>query len=55
MTGHHALWAKASQDALFSNFTIATRYVHDLTVETFAIGTVFASGRGVDLTLDSHR
>jgi hypothetical protein len=55
-SGHHALWATgSSQDCLFSNFEIKTKYVHDLTVEGFANGNVFMKGRGVAMNFDHHR
>lgn len=55
-TGHHALWATmGSQDCLFSNFQITTRYVHDLSVEGRANGNVFSGGSGVSLNFDHHR
>jgi hypothetical protein len=55
-SGHHALWASAhSQDCLFKDFDIETRFVHDLSVEGFANGCVFEKGRGEALNLDHHR
>lgn len=55
-TGHHALWASGhAQDCLFDHFDIQTQFVHDLSVEGFANGNVFARGKGVALNLDHHR
>lgn len=54
-SGHHALWAKESQDCLFSDFHIETEYEHDLTVEAFANGNVFMRGTGQAMSLDHHR
>ncbi|MGB7159737.1 MAG: glycosyl hydrolase family 28-related protein [Tepidisphaeraceae bacterium] len=54
-TGHHAMWVRGTQDCLFRDFTIDTQYVHDLTVEGIATGTVFAKGRAVAMNFDHHR
>ncbi len=54
-TGHHALWATGqTQDSLFVNFSFATVYVHDLTVENFASGNVFTKGSGPCINFDHH-
>lgn len=54
-TGHHALWISGrGQDCLFTRFDIATRFVHDLTVEGLASGNVFSKGRTVQMTFDHH-
>lgn len=54
-TGHHALWVSGrAQDCLFTRFDIATRFVHDLTVEGLASGNVFSKGRAVQMTFDHH-
>jgi hypothetical protein len=54
-SGHHAMWATgAAQDCLFTRFEIATRFVHDLTVEGIATGNVFSNGRAEQLTCDHH-
>ena len=56
LTGHHAMWATSrTQDSLFVRFKCDTTYVHDLTVEGFANGNVFASGSGVAINCDHHR
>ena len=56
LTGHHALWATgASQDCLFSDFRMETKYVHDLTVEGTANGNVFRRGSGISVNFDHHR
>jgi hypothetical protein len=54
-SGHHGLWAKETQDCLFSDFRIDTIYEHDLSVEGFANGNVFMRGTGVAINLDHHR
>ncbi len=56
ITGHHALWATGgSQDCLFTEFRVETKYVHDLTVEGFANGNVFREGSAVSMNFDHHR
>ena len=56
LTGHHALWATGgSQDCLFEEFRMETKYVHDLTVEGLANGNVFRRGTGVSVNFDHHR
>lgn len=56
LTGHHAMWASSrTQDSLFVRFKCDTTYVHDLTVEGFANGNVFACGTGVSINCDHHR
>jgi hypothetical protein len=56
LTGHHALWASGgSQDCLFTDFRMETKYVHDLTVEGCACGNVFTRGSGLALNFDHHR
>jgi hypothetical protein len=34
---------------------VQTKFVHDISVEWYALHTVFANGRGVDLNMDHHR
>ncbi len=53
--GHHALWAKKSQDCLFAGFRIESQFDHELSVEAFANGNVFMGGSGQALALDHHR
>jgi hypothetical protein len=56
LTGHHGLWAKqGTQGCLISNFSINTKFVHDLTVEGLAHGNVFKNGQGLALNFDHHR
>jgi hypothetical protein len=54
-SGHHGLWAKRSQDCLFSDFRVETQLDDDLTVEGFANGNVFMRGAGEAMNLDHHR
>jgi len=53
-TGHHALWAKGTQDCLFTGFNIKTTYCHDLSVEGLANGNVFEAGEAVAIAFDHH-
>jgi hypothetical protein len=56
ITGHHALWATGgTQDCLFTDFRMETKYVHDLTVEGLACGNVFRRGAAVSMNFDHHR
>jgi hypothetical protein len=34
---------------------VQTKFVHDISVEWYALHTVFSNGRGVDLNMDHHR
>jgi hypothetical protein len=40
---------------LVNRLVVSTRFVHDISVEWFALGTAFTNGRGDDLNLDLHR
>jgi len=40
---------------LLCSFDIPQRWYHDLSVDSFAESTVYASGRGGDLNIDCHR
>ncbi|MEY3896169.1 MAG: hypothetical protein RLZZ214_1689, partial [Verrucomicrobiota bacterium] len=52
-TGHHGIQLRRSDDCMVSNFSLQTRFYHDLTVED-ATGSVFMKGSGVDLNFDHH-
>jgi len=54
LIGHHGLNASRGADVLFTGFDVRKKYVHDLTVDGYAMGTVFAGGKGVDLNMDHH-
>jgi hypothetical protein len=54
-SGHHALWAKESQDCIFRDFHIETQFGDELTVEAFSNGNVFMRGSGEAMALDHHR
>ena len=52
-TGHHGIDLQGS-DCLCIDFSVATQFIHDLTVER-AVGCVFATGYAVNLSMDHHR
>lgn len=53
--GHHGI-SITGADNLITRFDFRQRFVHDLSVETWACaGNVFSEGRGVDLCLDHHK
>lgn len=54
LVGHHALNASGSSDLLFTRFDIRKTFVHDLSVDNYAFGTVWSRGRGLDLCMDHH-
>ena len=54
-SGHHALWAKESQDCVFADFAIETQFDDEVTVEAFSNGNVFMRGVAEAMGLDHHR
>ncbi|KIY99225.1 hypothetical protein MNEG_8737, partial [Monoraphidium neglectum] len=54
-SGHRGIWLDHGSDSLIRNFTISTRFFHDITVAGFEHGSVFSNGRAVDLDIDHHR
>ena len=40
---------------LVTGFDVRARLVHDVSVEWYALHTVFSKGRGLDLNMDHHR
>lgn len=54
MTGHHGL-SVGGQDNLVTRFRFETRFFHDVTLESCAMGHVFSEGSGVDVCFDHHR
>ena len=52
--GHHGLNSARGADVLFTRFELKQKYVHDLTVDGYAFGTVWSKGKGVDLNMDHH-
>ncbi len=54
VTGHHGIEVSHSHDTLIAGFKLETRFAHDLTVQHFCTGNVFANGSGPDINLDHH-
>ncbi len=52
-SGHHGI-SLYGNDCLCQDFSLHTRFIHDLTVQS-AVGCVFSRGRAVDLNMDHHR
>lgn len=52
-TGHHGI-SVTGADNLVTDFSINTKFIHDITVEK-SVGNVFSKGKGIDLSLDHHR
>jgi hypothetical protein len=55
LTGHHALWVSVGSDVLVEDFTLNTKFVHDLSVDKFAQGIVWSNGKGKDIDMDHHK
>lgn len=53
-TGHHGI-ILSGQDHLLTDFSMETRFMHDITVTRGSAGNVVMKGRGIDLCLDHHR
>src|SRR4030095_14416545 len=53
--GHHGIDISHGSENLVTNFDVKTKLVHDISVEWYALHTVFSNGRGVDLNMDHHR
>ncbi len=53
--GHHGIDASHGTENLITGFDIRTRFVHDISVEWYALHTVYSEGRGMDLAMDHHR
>ena len=54
-SGHHGIDVSHGTENLVTRFSVQTKMVHDISVEWYALHTVFSSGRGVDLNMDHHR
>ncbi|KAL4423184.1 hypothetical protein ABPG77_000317 [Micractinium sp. CCAP 211/92] len=55
VNGHHALWVSAANNVLVTQFNIAWRWYHDLSVDSFAAESVYSSGQAQDINIDCHR
>ncbi|HVQ36988.1 MAG TPA: glycosyl hydrolase family 28-related protein [Pyrinomonadaceae bacterium] len=53
--GHHGIDVSHGTENLVTGFDVQTKLVHDISVEWYALHTVFSRGRGVDLNMDHHR
>lgn len=53
--GHHGIDVSRGTENLVTGFDVQTKIVHDISVEWYALHTVFSKGRGVDLNMDHHR
>jgi len=53
--GHHGIDIGRGTENLVTNFDVQTKFVHDISVEWYALHTVFSKGRGIDLNMDHHR
>ncbi len=54
LVGHHALTSAGGSDDLFTRFDVRQKFVHDLSIDSYTTGTVWADGKGIDLNLDHH-
>jgi hypothetical protein len=54
LVGHHGLNSARGSDNLITRFDVRRKYVHDLTVDGYAIGTVWSKGKGIDMNMDHH-
>src|SRR5882762_3098541 len=53
--GHHGIDVSHGPENLVTNFDVQTKLVHDISVEWYALHSVFSNGRGIDLNMDHHR
>lgn len=54
LVGHHGLTSAGGADNLFTGFDVRSTFIHDLSIDSYTLGTVWADGRGVDLNMDHH-
>jgi len=54
-SGHHGIDVSHGTENLVTNFNIRTQFVHDISVEWYALHSVFSNGRGDNLNMDHHR
>lgn len=54
LVGHHGLNSAGGSDIWFNHFDVKKTFIHDLTVDAYALGTVWSDGKGVDLNMDHH-
>ncbi len=53
-TGHHGISVQG-RECLMTNFTVDTKFFHDITISSGSFGNVISKGKGIDLSLDHHR
>jgi hypothetical protein len=53
--GHHGIDVSHGTENLVTGFDVQTKIVHDISVEWYALHTVFSNGSGIDLNMDHHR
>jgi hypothetical protein len=53
--GHHGIDVGHGTENLITNFDVRTQFVHDISVEWYALHTVFSNGKGINLNMDHHR
>jgi Pectate lyase superfamily protein len=53
--GHHGIDISHGTENLVTGFSVQTKFVHDISVEWYALHTVFSKGQGIDLNMDHHR
>ena len=53
--GHHGIDVSHGTENMVTNFDVRTQFVHDISVEWYALHTVFSNGRGINLNMDHHR
>jgi hypothetical protein len=54
LVGHHGLTSAGGADNLFTRFDVRNTFVHDLSIDSYTLGTVWADGRGIDMNMDHH-
>jgi hypothetical protein len=54
LVGHHALTSAGGADHLFTRFDVRNTFIHDLSIDSYTLGSVWSDGRGVDLNMDHH-
>lgn len=54
LVGHHGFNSGGGGDLLFTRFDVKKTFIHDLSVDGYARGTVWSDGKGVNLCMDHH-
>ncbi len=53
--GHHGIDIGHGTENLVTDFDVDTTFVHDISLEWYALHTVYSHGRGANLAMDHHR